>query len=94
MGCLSRESYKVHGKMGKKEAEKMNHYQRLKDIREDKEPTQADIAKILQTTRQQVGKWENGVQMMGIDKYITLAQFYNISLDYLTGLIDSPKRLR
>lgn len=72
----------------------MNHYQRLKDIREDKEPTQADIAKILQTTRQQVGKWENGVQMMGIDKYITLAQFYNISLDYLTGLIDSPKRLR
>lgn len=72
----------------------MNHYQRLKDIREDKELTQADIAKILQTTRQQVGKWENGVQMMGIDKYITLAQFYNISLDYLTGLIDSPKRLR
>ncbi len=31
--------------------------------------------------------------MMGIDKYIKLAQFYNVSLDYLTGLIDRPRPL-
>ena len=48
----------------------MNCYQRLKDVREDKDLTQTDVAKLLKTTRQQVGKWENGVQMMGIDKYI------------------------
>ena len=71
----------------------MNCYQRLKDIREDKDLTQTDIAKLLKTTRQQVGKWENGVQMMGIDKYIILAQYYNVSLDYLAGLIDVPKKL-
>ncbi len=72
----------------------MNYYGRLKAIREDKDLTQSDIAKVLQTTRQQVGKWENGVQMMGIDKYIILAKYYNISLDYLTGISDIPKKLK
>ena len=71
----------------------MNCYQRLKDVREDKDLTQTDVAKLLRTTRQQVGKWENGVQMMGIDKYIMLAQYYNVSLDYLAGLVDVPKKL-
>ena len=72
----------------------MNYYQRLKDLREDHDLTQNDIAKLLRTTRQQIGKWENGVQMMGIDKYITLARYYNVSLDYLAGLIDTPERLQ
>lgn len=71
----------------------MNCYQRLKDVREDKDLTQTDVAKLLKTTRQQVGKWENGVQMMGIDKYIILAKYYNVSLDYLAGLVDVPKKL-
>ncbi len=72
----------------------MNHYKRLKDIREDRDMTQSEIAKLLHTTRQQVSKWETGVQMMGVDKYIALARFYNISLDYLLGLIDTPKKLQ
>ena len=71
----------------------MNAYQRLKDLREDKDLKQTDIAKLLGTTRQQIGKWENGIQSMGIDKYIALAKFYNVSLDYLTGLVDTPKKL-
>ncbi len=71
----------------------MNYYGRLKDIREDHDCTQADIAKLLGTTRQQVGKWENGIQMMGVDKYIILARYYNISVDYLLGLIDTPRKL-
>lgn len=72
----------------------MNHYQRLKDIREDHELTQAQIAEVLHTTNRQVSKWENGVQMMGVDKYITLAKFYNVSVDYLLGLIDTPRKLK
>ena len=70
-----------------------NHYQRLKDLREDHDLTQADIAEILQTTQEQVSKYEIGKQMMGVDKYIKLAKFYNVSLDYLTGIIDTPKKL-
>lgn len=72
----------------------MNYYERLKDLREDKDLTQADIAKLLGTTRQQVSKWETGVQMMGVDKYIKLALFYNVSVDYLLGLIDTPRELK
>ena len=72
----------------------MNYYQRLRDIREDHDLTQKDIAELLKTTRQQVSKWESGIQMMGVDKYIKLAEYYNISLDYLLGLIDTPNKLR
>lgn len=71
----------------------MNHYQRLKDLREDHDLTQSDVAEILQTTREQVSKYETGKQMMGIDKYIKLAKYYNVSLDYLVGLIDTPRKL-
>ena len=71
----------------------MNHYQRLKDLREDHDLTQADVAELLQTTREQVSKYETGKQMMGIDKYIKLAKYYNVSLDYLMGLIDTPRKL-
>lgn len=71
----------------------MNRYQRMKDLRTDHDLSQANIAELLQTTVQQVSKWETGKQMMGIDKYITLARFYNVSLDYLCGLIDEPKDL-
>lgn len=72
----------------------MNYYERLKDIREDNDLTQVDVAEILKTTRQQVSKWETGAQMMGVDKYIILAEYYNISVDYLLGLIDEPRKLK
>ena len=71
----------------------MNHYQRLKDLREDHDLTQSDVAEILQTTQEQVSKYEAGRQMMGIDKYIKLAKYYNVTLDYLVGLIDTPRKL-
>ena len=72
----------------------MNYYERLKSVREDHDLTQNDIASLLKTTRQQVSKWETGIQMMGVDKYITLAQYYNLSVDYLLGLIDTPRKLK
>ena len=71
----------------------MELYQRLRDIREDHDLSQADIAKLLQTTQEQISKYETGKQMMGVDKYIKLAKFYNVSLDYLTGVIDTPRKL-
>lgn len=71
----------------------MNYFQRLRDIREDHDLTQTDVAVLLNTTRQQVSKWEMGAQMMGVDKYIILAKHYNVSVDYLLGLIDTPRNL-
>ena len=72
----------------------MEYYERLRDLREYRDLTQADIAELLQTTQEQISKYETGKQMMGIDKYIKLARYYNISLDYLTGMIDTPKKLQ
>ena len=71
----------------------MNYYQRIKDLRNDKDETQADIAKILETSISKISDYENGNTMMKIDKYIKLAKHYNVSLDYLTGLIDIPRPL-
>lgn len=71
----------------------MEYYQRMKDLREDHDLSQEDIAKVLQTTQEQVSKYETGRQMMGIDKYIKLAKYYNVTLDYLAGLIDTPRKL-
>lgn len=71
----------------------MNYYQRLKDIREDRDLKQMDIAKFLEMDQSNYAKYENGKVMMGIDKYIKLAKFYDVSLDYLTGIIDFPERL-
>lgn len=62
-------------------------------MREDHDLSQEAVAKILQTSQQQVSKWETGTQMMGVDKYVILAQYYNVSVDYLLGLIDKPKKL-
>ena len=71
----------------------MNHFQRLRDLREDRDLKQIDIANVLGIEQTQYSRYERGVQMMGIDQYITLAKFYNVSLDFLTGLINSPEPL-
>ncbi len=68
-------------------------YQRLKDLREDAEKTQTDIATVLGTVRQQYARWENGAQELPMHHFITLAKYYNVSLDYLAGLIDTPREL-
>ena len=72
----------------------MEHFERLKDLRLERKLSQADLAEVLGTTRQQIEKWELGIQMMGVDKYIKLAKYYNVSLDYLLGLTDEPRKLQ
>ena len=71
----------------------MNYYQRLKDVREDNDKTQKEIAEHLRIDQSNYAKYENGKNMMGIDKYIKLAKYYNVSLDYLAGIVDIPRKL-
>ena len=68
-------------------------YQRLRDIRDDKGLSQRDVGKILNTTQQQYARWELGQQEMPMHNFIILAKHYNVSLDYLAGLIDAPSTL-
>lgn len=68
-------------------------YQRLRDLREDKDLTQKDIAALLNTTQPQYARYETGERELPMHHFITLAKFYKVSLDYLAGLIDEPKKL-
>lgn len=64
----------------------MYHYQRLKDLREDKDLYQEDIARLLQTTQQTYSLWERGDREIPMHHAITLAKFYKVSMDYICGL--------
>ena len=56
---------------------------RLKEIREDRDYKQSDIAKVLGTTQQQYSKYELGIQLISVERLVKLAKFYNTSVDYL-----------
>lgn len=71
----------------------MYKYQRLRDIREDHDKTQEEIALLLGIKQTQYSRYERGVQELPMHHFIKLAIFYNISLDYLTGLTSTPKPL-
>ena len=66
----------------------MAFYQRIKDLREDSDKTQQEIASYLKTTAQYYGKYEKGDRELPFSRAIELADYYNISLDYLAGRIN------
>ena len=63
---------------------------RIKALREDRDLTQAEVAKVLKTTQQQYSKIENGKSEISAEKLILLAQFYHVSTDYILGITDIP----
>lgn len=60
-------------------------YQRIKDLREDADRTQSDLAAYLGTTAQYYGKYEKGERELPFTRAIELAEYYGVSLDYLAG---------
>ncbi len=62
-------------------------------MREDFDKTQDEIAEIIGTSQQQYYRWESGNYQMPIEHLKTLARYYNVSLDYLAGLISEPRKL-
>ena len=69
----------------------MAYYRRLKDLREDNNCTQKDIAKILFTTQPQYFRYESGMRDLPCELLIILTKFYNVSADYILGLNDKQK---
>lgn len=63
---------------------------RLRDLREDHDLTQAQAAEIIGTSQQHYGKYENGKIIIPFDRVIALAEYYNVSLDYIAGLTNTP----
>mgnify|MGYP002508451749 CR=1 FL=1 len=68
-------------------------YQRVRDVREDADKRQDEVAEILKITRQQYQLYESGKRELPMHHFVTLARYYNVSLDYLAGLIDTPEKL-
>ena len=66
-------------------------YQRIRDLREDKDKTQADIAKLLNTYTTQYRRWETGETEIPTHKVIELCKYYNVSADYILGLTNDLK---
>lgn len=61
-------------------------FKRLKDLREDNDKLQKDIADLLGISQQYYSEYENGNRTMPIQHLITLAKYYNTSIDYIVGL--------
>ena len=66
---------------------------RIKDMREDHDLEQKDVARLLGISRQYYSRYELGQVELPIRHYITLASYYNVSIDYLCGATDTPKPL-
>lgn len=66
-------------------------YRRIRDLREDKELTQKQLAAVLQCSQQVYSNYELGQRDIPTDVLIKLARFYKVSTDYILGLTDLPE---
>ena len=67
------------------------YYQRLKDLREEEDLTQKQIAALLNTTSQQYSLWERGEREIPFHNVIALAKHYKVSIDYIAGLTNKKR---
>ncbi|MBQ9737270.1 MAG: helix-turn-helix transcriptional regulator [Clostridia bacterium] len=68
-------------------------YERLRDLREDNDLKQKEVAEILNTTQQVYSRYENGLNEIPMHHLVTLSKFYKVSTDYILGLTDNSKQL-
>ncbi len=66
----------------------MAYYKRIRDLREDNDKTQTDIANYLQMKQPQYCRYENGLRDIPSDILIKLAKYYKVSTDYILGISD------
>ena len=67
-------------------------YQRIRDLREDHDLTQTEVARMLEMSQTGYSKYETGENDIPTTVLIKLSRFYNTSIDYLLGESDNPER--
>jgi transcriptional regulator with XRE-family HTH domain len=65
-------------------------YGRIRDLRNDRGLTQADIAAVLNVKQNTYCQYETGVINYPLELVVKLAEYYGVSVDYLVGLTDEP----
>ncbi len=64
---------------------------RIRDLREDRDLTQQELADLLDCSQTTYSRYETGVLSIPAQSLIKLARYYNTSIDYLMGLTDEKK---
>ena len=64
----------------------MFYVKRIRDLREDHDSTQQEIANILGTSQTMYARYERGANELPIRHLITLCKYYHVSADYILGL--------
>ena len=70
----------------------MKYIKRIRDLREDHDKTQTEIAEILGTSQTMYARYERGANELPIHHLITLCEYYGVTADYILGLDDKPNR--
>lgn len=70
----------------------MINFTRLKDIREDNDLNQENMAKILKINRSRYSLWELGINIIPLNSLCDFADYFNFSLDYILGLNNDRKK--
>lgn len=68
----------------------MDYIKRMRDLREDNDKTQQEIAEILNTSQTMYARYERGANELPIHHLLKLANYYNVSTEYLLGITDKP----
>lgn len=66
-------------------------YRRIKDLREDRDLRQKDLAKALNCSQQVYSNYELGQRDIPTSVLVSLSTFYGVSVDYILGITDNPK---
>ena len=66
----------------------MEYIKRMRDLREDRDNTQREIAQVLGTSQTMYARYERGANELPIRHLVTLCRYYGVSADYLLGLKD------
>ncbi len=69
-------------------------YKRIRDLREDRDLNQTEVAKMLGMSQTGYSKYETGENDIPTTVLIKLANFYDTSIDYLLGVTSNPKRYK
>lgn len=68
------------------------HFKRLAELRQDNNLTQQNVADFLHCQREVYRRYEKGLREIPVSYVISLAQYYNVSIDYLLGESDDRSR--
>jgi transcriptional regulator with XRE-family HTH domain len=69
----------------------MDYVVRMRNLREDSDKTQKELAMVLKTSQTMYARYERGANELPIRHLITIAEYYNVSTDYLLGLTNEKK---